>query len=93
MSARVIAFRPRRRPASVPALVTRPASSSFRDLVPAGGVRVGWDDSRNLHVARCERCAESIDTRDVGQVDEWADLHTCDPELAALLALVLGEAS
>ncbi|WP_206700077.1 hypothetical protein [Actinomadura sp. RB99] len=55
------------------------------DVFPVG---VEWDEFRSLHVARCQRCAESYASASSVEVDEWADNHTCDPELAALLALV-----
>jgi hypothetical protein len=55
------------------------------DVWPVG---VEWDEFRSLHVARCQRCAESFASSSCGEVDDWADTHRCDAELAALLALV-----
>jgi hypothetical protein len=48
-------------------------------------VRVEWDGVRGLHVAVCGGCCETLTTARYGQAHEWADTHTCDPELAALL--------
>jgi hypothetical protein len=43
---------------------------------------------RGLDVAVCDGCAESFASSCCGEVDDWADMHRCDAELAALLALV-----
>jgi hypothetical protein len=51
-------------------------------------VGVEWDEFLSLHVARCQRCAESFASSRPGEVDDWADTHRCDAEMAALLALV-----
>ncbi|GAA2130427.1 hypothetical protein GCM10009727_22430 [Actinomadura napierensis] len=51
-------------------------------------VGVEWDEFLSLHVARCQRCADSFASSRPGEVDDWADTHHCDPEMAALLALV-----
>ncbi|MEU9870271.1 hypothetical protein AB0C87_20745 [Actinomadura sp. NPDC048021] len=51
-------------------------------------VRVEWDEFRSLHVARCQQCADSFASSSPVQADDWADVHHCDPELVALLALV-----
>ncbi|QXJ23621.1 hypothetical protein AGRA3207_004803 [Actinomadura graeca] len=51
-------------------------------------VGVEWDEFRSLHIARCQCCAESFTSSRSGEADGWADTHRCDPELAALLALV-----
>jgi hypothetical protein len=48
-------------------------------------VRVEWDGVRGLHVAVCERCCDTFTTARYGQAHAWAETHTCDPELAALL--------
>lgn len=58
---------------------------SFWDVWPVG---VEFDAFRSLHIARCQRCTEVFTSTRPGPVDAWADTHTCDPELAALLALV-----
>jgi hypothetical protein len=55
------------------------------DVWPVG---VEWDEFRSLHLARCQRCAESFASSSCGEADDWADAHQCDAELAALLALV-----
>jgi hypothetical protein len=55
------------------------------DVWPVG---VEWDEFRSLHVARCQQCADSFASSRAGEVDAWADTHHCDPEMAALLALV-----
>ncbi|WP_176401165.1 hypothetical protein [Actinomadura sp. BRA 177] len=99
MVARVRALRPRPRPRFV--AVPSPSSPSSRsgssspsrsssavsswDVWPVG---VEWDDFRSLHIARCQRCADSFASSSCGEVDDWADVHRCDVELAALLALV-----
>jgi hypothetical protein len=49
-------------------------------------VQVEWDGVRGLYVSVCGRCCESFTTVRFDQAHEWADTHTCDPELAALLA-------
>ena len=93
MAVRVLAVRPRRaaRPRLVP-VPSSPSSSSSASSrsssssVPA--VRVGRDELRGLDVAVCDGCAESFASSCCGEVDDWADMHRCDAELAALLALV-----
>ncbi|TMR26631.1 hypothetical protein [Actinomadura geliboluensis] len=89
MVARVRVLRPRPRFAVVPAPSSPSASSSSVvsswDVWPVG---VEWDEFRSLHVARCQRCAESFASSSCGEVDAWAEIHWCDAELAALLALV-----
>ncbi|XRQ08897.1 hypothetical protein ACN3XK_72515 [Actinomadura welshii] len=97
MVARARALRPRPRPrfVAVPSSASSPSSSSSGlsrlpvvsswDVWPVG---VEWDEFRSLHVARCQRCADSFASSSCGEVDDWADTHTCDPALAALLALV-----
>ena len=62
----------------------RPAVSSW-DVWSVG---VEFDAFRSLHIARCQRCTEVFSSTRPGEADAWADTHTCDPELAALLALV-----
>jgi hypothetical protein len=49
---------------------------------------VEWDGVRGLYVAVCDRCCETLSTDRSDQADEWAETHTCDPELAALLAAI-----
>lgn len=97
MVARVRALRPRPRPRFVavpsPSSPSVPSSSgssrssavSSWDVWPVG---VEWDEFRSLHVARCQRCADSFASEFCGEVNDWADAHRCDAELAALLALV-----
>ncbi|MFB4311950.1 hypothetical protein [Actinomadura sp. GTD37] len=55
------------------------------DVWPVG---VECDEFRSLHLARCQRCADSFASSSGGEVDDWADSHWCDAELAALLGLV-----
>ncbi|MBG6086990.1 hypothetical protein [Actinomadura viridis] len=82
--------RPRRRPGSAfssrPVPLGRPASSWASPAVPP--VTLRWDDLRALHIARCERCADSYASAFAGEAEEWAQGHRCDAELAALLDLV-----
>ncbi|WP_187437864.1 hypothetical protein [Actinomadura decatromicini] len=97
MVARVRVLRPRPRPrfVAVPSPSSpsgssssgssRPSCVSSWDVWPVG---VEWDEFRSLHIARCQRCADSFTSARPGEVDCWADTHRCDPELAALLALV-----
>lgn len=103
MPVRVLAVRPRPRPARRPGVVPVPSSSgspsrwssasSRPSAVPSSPspvvppVRVGWDELRGLDVAVCSACAESFASSCVAEVDEWAEVHRCDAELAALLAL------
>nr|BFE32406.1 hypothetical protein GCM10010200_046570 [Actinomadura rugatobispora] len=60
------------------------------DVWPVG---VEWDEFRSLHVARCQQCAESLASSSSSEVDDWADAHRCDPELATLLALATRRAA
>ncbi|CND87031.1 Uncharacterised protein [Mycobacterium tuberculosis] len=88
MVARVRALRPRPRFVAIPSPSSpsgSPSVVSFWDVWPVG---VEWDEFRSLHVARCQRCADSFASPSCGEVDDWADTHRCDAELAALLALV-----
>ncbi|CNF01468.1 Uncharacterised protein [Mycobacterium tuberculosis] len=97
MVARIRALRPRPRPrfAVVPSPSSPSGSSSSGssrssvvsswDVWPIG---VEWGEFRSLHVARCQRCTESFASSSCGEVDDWADAHRCDAEMAALLALV-----
>ncbi|MGW3772835.1 hypothetical protein [Actinomadura verrucosospora] len=89
MVARVRPLRPRPRFVAVPSpsspSSSRVASVSSWDVWPVG---VEWDEFRSLHVARCQQCAESFASSSPAQADDWTDLHRCDPELVALLALV-----
>ncbi|HEU5027391.1 MAG TPA: hypothetical protein VFV01_20900 [Spirillospora sp.] len=82
---RVLRPRPRTRFAVVPSPSSRPSSVSSWDVWPVG---VEWDEFLSLHIARCQRCAESFASSRSGEVDDWADTHRCDAELATLLALV-----
>jgi hypothetical protein len=75
----VIPLRPVRRP-------RRPAARP--GLVP---VSVEWDEGRGLYVTACARCCESATLHHLADADTWAETHHCDPELAALLAVVLGQ--
>ncbi|WP_141579371.1 hypothetical protein [Actinomadura sp. WMMA1423] len=97
MVVRVRALRPRPRPRFV--AVPSPSSSfsssssgssrsgavSSWDVWPVG---IEWDEFRSLHIARCQQCADSFASSSPTRADEWADVHHCDPELVALLALV-----
>ncbi|MCP9952915.1 hypothetical protein [Actinomadura madurae] len=101
MVTRIRAFRPRPRPrfVAVPSPSSSPSSSSALsssgssrpssvsswDVWPVG---VEWDEFRSLHIARCQRCADSFASSSSTEADDWADTHHCDPEMAALLALV-----
>ncbi|MFI0370399.1 hypothetical protein ACH35V_21230 [Actinomadura sp. 1N219] len=92
MATRVHVLRPRPRFVAVPSPSSGPSSRSSRpspvsswDVWPVG---VEWDEFRSLHLARCQRCADSFTSSRAAEVDEWADTHRCDAELAALLALV-----
>ncbi|MFA1546783.1 hypothetical protein [Actinomadura chokoriensis] len=93
MVARIRALRPRPRFVAVPSPSSPSGSSSGSsrsvvsswDVWPVG---VEWDDFRSLHLARCQHCADSFASSSCGKVDTWANTHRCDPELAALLALV-----
>jgi hypothetical protein len=49
-------------------------------------VSVEWDGVRGLYIAVCRRCCETFTTERFDQSHHWAETHTCDPELAALLA-------
>jgi hypothetical protein len=55
------------------------------DVWPVG---VEWDEFRSLHIARCQQCADSFASSSPAQADDWTEVHRCDPELVALLALV-----
>ena len=100
MVARVRVLRPRPRFVAVPAPSSpspsspsgsssagssRPPVVSSWDVWPVG---VEWDEFRSLHLARCQRCADSFASSRCSEVDDWADTHHCDPEMTALLALV-----
>ena len=95
MVARVRPLRPRPRFVAVPS-PSSPSSPSSSGLSRSGSVSswdvwpvgVEWDGFRSLHVARCQQCAESFASSSPAQADDWTDLHRCDPELVALLALV-----
>ncbi|WP_412516222.1 hypothetical protein K8Z49_35240 [Actinomadura madurae] len=93
MVARIRVLRPRPRPRfvavpspmSAPSPSRPPSSVSSWDVWPVG---VEWDEFRSLHIARCQQCADSFTSSRPGEVDDWADTHRCDPEMADLLALV-----
>ncbi|MEV0668271.1 hypothetical protein ACIBI3_43560 [Actinomadura luteofluorescens] len=95
MVTRARALRPRPRFVAVasPSSPSSPSSSassrqgsvSSWDVWPVG---VEWDEFRSLHVARCQHCAESFASSSSTEADDWADVHRCDFELVALLALV-----
>ncbi|MBC6462417.1 hypothetical protein [Actinomadura sp. HBU206391] len=91
MPARVIALRPR--PRRVP---TRPSPSPSPSSVVPGldeRVSVEWDEARELYVVACRRCTETVLSNRLEEGEELAEAHRCDPELAALLADITGEAA
>jgi hypothetical protein len=67
----------------------RPSPSPFN---ARDAVRITFDDTRGVHVAVCDRCADSQSAYPDSLVWllEWADSHRCDPELVVLLASVCG---
>ncbi|TDE26449.1 hypothetical protein [Actinomadura sp. 6K520] len=87
--------RPRPRFIAVPSRPSGPSSPSSSGPSRSPGVSswavwpvgVEWDESRSLHIGRCQRCADSFASSRPGEVDDWTDTHRCDPDLAALLAL------
>ena len=98
MSAQVIPLRrpavpvPSSRPGPIggrpsPSPSPSPSPTNLRD-----DVRITPDNTRGVHVAVCDRCAEtqSAYTDSLAWLLEWADTHKCDPELVALLASVCG---
>jgi hypothetical protein len=95
MTAKVIPLRRRTVPvpSSPPRLGDGRPSSSSSPANLRDAVRVTLDDTRGVHVAVCDRCADSrsayADSLD--WLLEWADTHRCDPELVALLASVCGQ--
>lgn len=94
MTAHVIALRPRPRPATVPAPRRVPSGSSPVPSLAVPLVLVDWDGVRGLHVAVCERCADCLTSTDLGDVEDWAGAHRCDPVLAVLLAeIAVGRAA
>ncbi len=66
----------------------RPRPTARPGLVP---LSVEWDEGRGLYVLACDRCCESATMYWLEDTDEWAETHRCDPELAALLAVVLDQ--
>jgi hypothetical protein len=74
-------FRPARRPG-------RPAARPVPVLVS-----VEWDEGRGMYLAACNRCCESATLHLHDDADAWAETHRCDPELAALLAIITGHAA
>ena len=66
----------------------RPVSSW--DVWPVG---IQWEEFGSLHIARCQRCADSFTSTRLSEVDAWAQAHACDPELAELLAHVTRRAA
>lgn len=77
-------------PSPRPAQEDRPSSSrpDMQDVV-----RVIVDDMRGVHVAVCDRCADSQSAYSdaLAWLLEWADAHRCDPEMVSLLASVCGQ--
>jgi hypothetical protein len=56
-------------------------------------VSVEWDEGRELYVVACRRCTETVLPSRLEEAEDLAEGHRCDPELAALLAEVTGEAA
>jgi hypothetical protein len=56
-------------------------------------VSVEWDEGRELYLVTCYRCTETALPARLDEAEELAEIHRCDPELAALLAEVTGEAA
>jgi hypothetical protein len=79
-------------PSAVPKVRPVPSPSPSETLQPAVWIvpliSITWDDVQALTIARCERCADSLASSDADQIDQWAEAHRCDPELAALLEQV-----
>ncbi|GAB2824520.1 hypothetical protein GCM10027176_31290 [Actinoallomurus bryophytorum] len=77
-----------------PAVLDRPVPRVARPARPPygedGPVSVEWEEGRGLYVVVCNRCMEWLYTERFEQAHGWADEHHCDPELATLLAEVLG---
>ncbi|WP_030177326.1 hypothetical protein [Spirillospora albida] len=86
MTARILVLRPGAVP--VPSQPSAPSSSSHPSSSIVPPVRIGWDDLRGLHVAVCDRCTDTYTSPSAGDVEDWADSHRCDAEMAALLTLV-----
>ncbi|SEG91072.1 hypothetical protein SAMN04489712_12828 [Thermomonospora echinospora] len=100
MTPRVIVLRPRRltrppvRPRPVPArprpVPIRPFPSRRVGSSVLVGPVVEWDGVRGLHIATCDRCADTMTAVSAGRAYRWVEDHECDPELAALLANLTG---
>jgi hypothetical protein len=54
---------------------------------------VEWDPIAGVWDAVCARCLDGISTPRLDEAHEWAEEHHCDPELAALLASITGNAA
>lgn len=96
MTAQVIPLRPRSRPGGRPRpVLARPARPASSRAVPDPQVPVSveWDEGRALYVGICHRCTDTITTVRLDQAHEWAETHTCDPELAQLLTEITGSAA
>ncbi|GAB2822569.1 hypothetical protein GCM10022221_20710 [Actinocorallia aurea] len=60
-------------------------SNPGRSLDP---VAITTDLVTGRHLARCVRCTDTASSDLYGWVATWADDHTCDPEMVALLAVL-----
>lgn len=76
---------PRPRPSRARPRPSRPDAVLPDALHP---VRLEWDGARELYIAECQRCCETFTTARFDQAHEWAETHTCDPELVSLLDAV-----
>jgi hypothetical protein len=74
-------------PSLSPSPSPSPSPTNLRDAI-----RITLDDTRGVHVAVCDRCADSQSAYadSLAWLLEWAETHRCDPELVALLASVCG---
>jgi hypothetical protein len=86
LTERVIPLRPSPSPSPSPTPSRPPSPSRPGSSLPVPPVRVEWDGVRGLYIAACGRCCETFTTDRLDQAHEWAETHTCDPELADLLA-------
>jgi hypothetical protein len=83
MTARVIPIRPR------PSLAPSPSRPRPSRPVPVRPrVALEWDGVRGVYVAVCRCCCDTLTTQRLDQAHDWADTHTCDPELAELLTAI-----
>jgi hypothetical protein len=83
MASRVIPIRPRPSPTPSPS-----RTGSSRPVPSRPRVAIEWDGVRGVHVAVCRRCCDTLTTERFDQAHGWAETHTCDPELAALLTAI-----